>query len=380
MNDKNMIKKVDTFKSGPFVFSLNYDRDRLSRLIGEAIMLYRTVADIPILPDMAAELEEELIRKSIFSTAGIEGNPLSQEKVDKILSQEEIKGKTEKAEKQIRNLKEAYKIIKGITITPEPIVLKEDLIKEIHKVITKDCENLENIPGQYRNRPVKVGDEEHGGIYIPPKILEDIKNLMSNFTEWINSKEVLNEDASIRACLAHYHLALIHPFDNGNGRTARAIEAILLKSAGIKYVPHMLSNYYYKNIDDYFRAFSLSERNEEHSITPFVEFFLKGLIASLEEIQAKSFSWIRMLTLRDYYRILRKDRKISERQHDLLNLLLELSGEFSLKDLLEKDIFKPIYREVGERTARRDLKILMLKNLIKTTPQGNYILNFKVLG
>jgi len=375
-----MTIKVDTFKSGPFIFSQNYDKEKLDRLIGEARMLYRTVADIPILPDMAAKLEEDLIRKSIFSTAGIEGNPLSQEKVDKILSQEEMKGKAEKAEKQIRNLKEAYQIIKNINISSSALTLNEDLIKNLHKVITKDCENPENIPGQYRNRPVKVGDEEHGGIYIPPKILDDIKNLMSHFVEWMNSKDVLSEDISIRACLAHYHLALIHPFDNGNGRTSRAIEAILLKSAGIRFVPHMLSNFYYKNIDEYFRVFSLSERNNEHSITPFVEFFLKGLIASLEEIKEKSFSWIRILTLRDFYRALRKNGEISQRQFDFINLLLELPSQFSLKDLFEKDIFKVIYRHVGERTARRDLKILIEKKLIKTTEDGIYALNINVLG
>lgn len=250
----------------------------------------------------------------------------------------------------------------------------------MHKIITEDCEGPENSPGRYRNHVVKVGDEQHGGIYTPPKIFEDIENLMKHFVDWINSKELLEEDPAVRGALAHYHFALIHPFGNGNGRTARAIEAILLKSAGIKFVPHMLSNFYYRNIDEYFWAFSRSERNDTYDITPFIEFFLKGLIVSLEEIQATIFFWIRKFTLRDFYTHLRSEKKISQRQFDLLTLLLESPQEFTLKDLFEKEKFRIIYREVSERTARRDLKLLESKRLIQLNQKGNFFLNDRVIG
>ena len=380
MYDKKEIKKVDTYKSGPFGFSLNYDREKLKGQLIKAKVLYTTIAEIPILPDLTSRLEEELIRRSIFGTAAIEGNPLSEEAVNKVLSKEKIKGKIERAEKQIQNLKEAYRIIKGIKPSSEPLLLQENSIKKLHKIITKDCEGPENSPGQYRGHIVKVGNNEHGGIYTPPKIIEDIKNLMTQFIAWINSPEVLKEDAAIRATLAHYYLALIHPFGNGNGRTARAVEAILLKSAGIKFVPHMLSNFYYKNIDDYFWAFSLSERNDSYDITPFLEFFLKGLVSSLEEIQSTIFWWIRKFTLRDYYTYLRRRKEIIQRQFDLLTLLLEAHEEISLKVLFEKEKFRIIYRKVTERTARRDLKLLETKKLLKVEKNGNFTLNYRVLG
>ncbi|MCK5706656.1 MAG: Fic family protein [Candidatus Aureabacteria bacterium] len=375
-----MTKKVQTFKSGSFVFSLNYNKSKLTELIVKSEILYRTVADVPILPNLAAGLEEDLIKKSIFGTAAIEGNPLSEEDVNKMLSQEKIEGKLIDPQKQIQNLREAYQIIKQTQYSRQPIILEEKLIKSIHEIITKDSESLENIPGKYRNHPVKVGDEAHGGVYAPPKILEDIKKLMKHYIEWINSPEVLKEDAFIRACLAHYYLALIHPFDNGNGRTSRAIEAILLKSAGIKFVPHMLSNFYYKNLNDYFIAFSMSEKNDCNDITPFVEFYLTGLIDSLEEIKARIFSWIREFTLRDYYEYLRREKQISQRQFDLLVILLRFKEEFTLKDLFEKDIFKIIYRNVGERTAMRDLKILLENSLLEAIKKNTYILNLNVLG
>ena len=112
---------------------------------------------------------------------------------------------------------------------------------------------------------------------------------------------------------------------------------------------------------------------------PFLEFFLKGLISSLEEIQAKIFWWIREFTLRDYYTYLKRNKGITQRQFDFLILLLEYNEKFSLKDLFEKDKFRVIYRRVSERTARRDLKILLDKKLIKLDKTGDYSLDYYAL-
>ena len=137
----------------------------------------------------------------------------------------------------------------------------EEEVKLLHKMITDGCmDEKDGIPGNYRNHEVKVGDEKHGGVYKPPKCLDDIRNLMKAYINWLNSKEVLSEDLIIRPALAHFYLGMIHPFGDGNGRLSRVIEALLLKSAGMKFVSPMLSNYYYKNIDDYYWAFSLSEK------------------------------------------------------------------------------------------------------------------------
>ena len=376
-----MEKRVDTFKSGPFVFSLKYDQAKIQSALIQARVLFVTIGEIPVLPNLASQLEEELIRKSIFGTAAIEGNPLSEEAVNKILTEEEKKKAIEKAEKQIRNLKEAYRLIRETPISDKPVPLDESFIRKLHAVITDGSEVEKNSPGRYREHVVKVGNEEHGGVYTPPKILEDVKKLMAELVSWINSPEIAKEDPVIRAALAHYYFALIHPFGDGNGRTARAMEAMMLRSAGFRFVYNMLSNFYYKNIDDYFWAFSLSERNKEDDITPFLEFFLKGLIGSLEEIRRRIFALIREFTLKDYYSFLNKEKNITQRQHDLMNLLLKTGKPFTLKDLFDNDQLKIIYRNVTERTARRDLKNLTGQGLLKfDVALSTYTLNPFVIG
>ena len=392
--DNNEVRKILTFKSGEFVFSRKFSGDIPYKLI-EAKVLLRTVIDLPILPNLVAKIEEEVIIKSIFGTAAIEGNPLTEEKVAEILSKLKPEGseKLKQAEKEIINLKYAYDFITTMPVTMDlsfpnrqgllgaigPGALTEDIIKKIHSIVTKDIEHKYNIPGQYRNNIVKVGNEEHGGIYIPPKILEDIQKLMKEFIEWINREEFLELAPMIRAALAHYHLGLIHPFADGNGRTARLVEALLLRLSGIKYVPVMLSNFYYRNIDDYFRAFSNSINNKENDVTSFLKFGFKGLIESLNEIKDRITFYIRKFSLRHYYDLLRKEGDISQRQHDFLIMVLDHVKSFALKDLHIVSPFSILYSKVSARTAIRDLKKLCDKKLL-TVKDGKYELNFRILG
>ena len=379
--DDNLIKKVLTFKSGNFVFSAKYNLSELRNLLYEAELLYTTIADLPILPDLSARLEEELIRRSIFSTAALEGNPLKEEEVGEIIDKKDDVQKESEAKQAIVNLGNAYTYIKTIRPAAIPLKLTEDFIKEAHKTITLNLKNTDNLPGIYRNHIVKVGDNEHGGVYTPPKCRADIENLMQGFVEWINCKEVMELNSLIRAPLAHYHLGLIHPFGNGNGRTIRIVEAMLLGTSNIKYVPTMLSNYYYRKMDEYYLSFSLARQNPEHDVTVFLKFMLEGVIDSLKEIKERVIFDIRLLAMRDYYNFLKRSKILTQRQYDLISILLEGGGvkTVSLKDLFHVSPYNTLYRNVGERTARRDLHKL-LEQRILSQENDSYKLNIKILG
>jgi Fic family protein len=338
------------------------------------------VKDLPILPELSSNLEQELIRRSIFGTAAIEGNPLTEDKVDEIISKPDNFKSKKNAEIEIRNLKNAYEFIKNINQIESQFKLEEGLIKEAHALITENVMDEQNNPGHYRNHKVQVGDRNHGGVFTPPKCLEDISKLMGEYIEWINRDEMMGLDAWIRASLAHYYLGLIHPFGNGNGRTARLIEALLLQVSGIKYIPAMLSNYYYQNIDDYFWAFSNTIRNKESSVTPFLKFTLQGSMLSLRAIKERITFYIRKFSLRDYYSFLREKRKVTQRQFDLLIGLLDYDKTFSLPDLFNRPQFKILYRNVSERTARRDISKLTKERFLYIAEDGHLALNWRVIG
>lgn len=376
-----MIEKVRTFKSGKFIFSRYFGNENISRAYFEATILNNTIKDLPILPHLAVKLNEELIIKSIFGTAAIEGNPLGPDEVGKVLASPEGAQTTQRVHKEILNLKEAYRFAEGLDYGGAEFVLNEEYIQIIHSIITKDIEHPQNRPGQYRNEVVYVGDAQHGGSYRAPKILDDVRTLMKKFVEWINSEDVKKCQYTpySRAALAHYHLALIHPFFDGNGRTARLIEGILLRAAGIKYLPKMLSNYYYSNVDDYYRAFSHSIHSTSNDISPFMEFYFRGVVQEFQEIKTRIIFFIREFALRDYFtHLLTKSRIIIGRQYNLLALLLDNPQDFTIEDLFEKPLFKPLYSDLSKRTAMRDLKKLTHLNLLRSQ-DGLFSLNFRAI-
>ncbi len=379
--DNALVAKVLTFKSGKVALSRKYRRSAVGEDLVRFESLFIALCALPILPGLAAQLDTDLIRRSIFGTAAIEGNPLSEERVGEILA-EPPGGLRERAEQEIINLGKAYEqfATPPADKTKQPFLVSEQFIRELNRVITADIAHENHSPGQYRNTKVAVGNADHGGTYVPPKILADIQPLMTAFVDWVNSEEVLREGVLVRAALAHYHLGLIHPFGDGNGRTARLLEAVILNQEGYRYVPVIMSNYYYKSIDEYFFAFREAEKSVEYDITAFLAFFARILMSSLLDVQERIHFYIRLFALRDFYRHSLEVRDVTRRQYDLLQILLpNLGKEFTLKDLHLDPQFAPLYRQVSVKTARRDLERMVNRTLLIRGEKG-YRLNPFALG
>ncbi len=365
------VKKVMTFKSGKFVFSQKISESVIQPLDIEIRIIYNSLKELPILPSLSCQFETELIRRSIYSTAAIEGNPLQEDEVGEILDNFPQENITETKNIEIYNLKKVYDQISTISATSN-FKLSEDFIKNVHQTVTDRLSIDFCMPGYYRNHIVKVGDKQHGGVDTPPKCLKDIRILMAEYVEWFNSPNIQTLTPVVRSALGHYYLALIHPFGDGNGRIARIVEAAILKASGIKYLPTMLSNYYYRNMDEYFVAISQSRKSKEFDITPFLKFVLTGAIKSLNEVKDRVTFYIRKAALRDYFQNLRAEKKITKRQLELLNLLLESSEDTVITvNSIQKILpFKVLYSTVSARTARRDLTKLYELGILEAVEKG----------
>ena len=204
---------------------------------------------------------------------------------------------------------------------------------------------------------------------------------MKNFLIWINHDDICALDPIIRAALAHCHIGLIHPFSDGNGRTSRIIEAMLLQSSGIKYVPMMLSNYYYQNSDDYYWSFSKCINNKENDVTQFLKFVLVGLIQSLKEIKETITFHIRVLTLKDYFNFLQREKNITHRQYNLIMLLIDNTNYvFTINILNDISPYRLLYKNISPSTIRRDIKNLLNYKLIKQVNENSFGINMNVLS
>jgi len=380
---KDLVTHMAVKAHGPFAFSRFCDREQVQRQVMAAAVWNTTFGTLPILPAWAAELNEDLIARSIFGTAAIEGSPLTESEVSALLAQQPDPARETEKERVVLNLREAYRLAGvGSTRPGEagPALLSEERIRRLHETLARGLEHDRYLPGTYRLRPVEVGDADHGGKYRPPKVPEDIKLLMSGLVEWANSAALMKEtDPIVRAILVHYHLALIHPFSDGNGRLARVVEAELLEKAGFRYVSLMMSNYYYLRIDDYYRAFSAAEHND-FDLTPFLTFCLEGLLDSLRAIHMRVSDQVRRLALRKHYDDLRESRALTARRHALLLILLENPEPFTAADLRNRAKYAALYASVSDKTARRDLDRLEGLGLVTKTAPGVYQLNVRTLG
>ena len=373
------MKEFLTFKSGKFYFNKKYDSSQIDSLLVRATVLNETIVDLPILPELASQIQPDIMYSSIAGTAAIEGNAITGEDVKKIARGEDVKSYSKKDKQEIRNLIKAYDLLAGIKPTGEPFLVTEELICELHKIITSEVPDENNVPGKYRNGTVHVGNKTHDGVYTPPKIVEDIQNLIIEFIEWINSEEILKLNPFIRASLSHYYFCVIHPFWDGNGRTARLLEAIILQSANVKYVPRELSNYYYKNVDQYYKSFSKGIKLKKDA-TPFLKFCLEAAVDSLARIKETIVFFIRKFSLRDFYLSEKQKKNLTDRQFELLYLLLDTPVNFTMKELLTNRPLSILYSRVTTQTARRDLKKLASEKLLIIDEKGRYSLNFRVLG
>jgi len=372
MSENDKIKTVVLVNKAQFKFSRYFDEDQVNEKLLRIKTLY-SVNQIPIGQKFADTLEEGVIRKSIHGTAGIEGNPLSEDEVGDLLDKTDSKKLLDDAEQQIINLQSAYEIFKEVEVSNGIPNINKEYISVFHELITVNLINENNIPGKYRKSEVEVGDKKHGGIYKPPKIARDINVLMDTYIEWINSNELRNIDPIFRAAIAHYHLGKIHPFGDGNGRTARIIETSLLRFAGYKYAPEMLSNYYYRNLDEYFIVFSKTVRDKDQDLTPFMDFMMDGMIWSLENIHEKLMIWVRKLALKNNYLEFFDDGNLTQRQYDLLTSILSLDDEkfeFSTKSIFKNAPFESLYRKVNVRAVGRDLSKLEKMKLIVKAESG----------
>ena len=113
-------------------------------------------------------------------------------------------------------------------------------------------------------------------------------------------------------------------------------------------------------------------------MTDFLDFVLRGFVESVKEIKEKITFWIRFFCLRDYYFWLKQKKEITERQLDLLNTALD-SRPFVLKELFTTLPYKTLYRNVSERTGRRDLEKLCEMKLLEIK-EGKYTINYNAVA
>lgn len=189
----------------------------------------KLVATIPVLPIVETRIQERALVETVHHTTRIEGNRLDIRTVERLGARQVLKVGSDRDEQEVLNLYEVMRFIKHIA-DQQDIPIDEAVIKEIHAKVVKDIPR-EGPPGTYRLGQNAIEDETTGEhIFMPPGP-SDVEPLMSDFSAWLSQQPQVVHPI-IAAGIAHLELVAVHPFDDGNGRTARALADLILYRYG----------------------------------------------------------------------------------------------------------------------------------------------------
>lgn len=242
-------------------------------------------------PATARELQLVSLVRAVHASAAIEGNPLSEAQVRKRLTGRLFLPRDqEHFGLEVANIGRALQELDLARKPAGDARLSVSDILHSHERVLRDLP-LEGhvIPGQLRmpGQHVRVG----GYLGAPP---EDLAYLLQRLCDWLNAGlQTANADdrpafGILKAILTHVYIAWIHPFADGNGRTARLLEARLLQQAGLpQSAALLLSPHYHCTRPEYYRRLERSSQGTE-GVIDFLRYALQGLVDGLDE-------WLRVI-------------------------------------------------------------------------------------
>jgi len=343
--------------------------------LGEAQSKCEHIAGEPLMPETAKNLHQIYLAKGLRGTTAIEGNTLSEEEViDRIEGKLELPPSKEYLGQEIDNIISACNSVADKLFEGGSVNLCVEDIRNFNKMVLEKLPlEKEIIPGEIRTYSAGVGRYRAA----PP---QDCEYLLEKLCEWLNTKFTAPKEENrvvfgiLKAIIAHLYFVWIHPFGDGNGRTARMIEFQTLIISGIpSAAAHLLSNHYNETRKEYYIQLDEASKipNGEFS---FIKYALKGFVDGLrEQLEVVKKQQLDVTWENHIYDVFKGKDSLSDRRRR--HLILDLSNQKEPMNKASKIIeitprIATAYSKKTEKTLRRDLKELLRLDLIKVEKGG----------
>lgn len=251
-------------------------------LLGAAQSKCKHIQGVPLDNDHAKELYTVYLAKGALATTAIEGNTLSEEEVRNIVENKStVPPSRQYLEQEVKNILNAYERIANSHIDGNSPELTVDEICDYNRLVLRELKLRDDvIPGTIRNGSVVVGRYRGAPAQDCHYLLDRLCSVLNrNFTlgdRWEYATGLL------KAIISHIYIAWIHPFGDGNGRTARLVEVKFCAASGIpKPACQILSNFYNKTRTEYYRQLDIASKTKD--INGFILYALSGLVDMLDE-------------------------------------------------------------------------------------------------
>lgn len=317
-------------------------------LIAEA----RTVIlNSPLVPKWEVSLRRDALIRSAHSSTAIEGNPLSLDEVSALASGRDIMVRRKDKQEVLNYLGALKKIPEFSARNP---FLSKDLL-EVHKIVTKETLDNPEDEGIFRNRQVIVGNRITSEVVFMPPPTKQVPILVDNFLGWFNAPEINEIDPVIEAGIMHYEIVRIHPFIDGNGRTARIMATIVLFKRGFDLKRFFtLDDYYDHDRRAYYAALKTVDPNRR-DITAWLEYFTNGVAVSIEAVKKKVIGLSKDIkALKEKGQIALTERQMKIVEQLVQNSKIAISDIAEMFDITRQAALKEMNKLVG-------LKVVKLK-------------------
>jgi len=357
-------------------FDYRTDLNLLWAGLGEAYSKCQHLAGTPLKPSVVRDLSSIYLARGALASTAIEGNTLTEEQVQLMLDgQLRLPASQQYLEQEVRNVIDAIVAIQRDAKTGHaPFTISEGWIRQQNRLVLRGLETPTHVvPGEYTSTQLVVGPYKAA----PP---EDVSYLMGKLVEWLNTTWLTPaQDSTISrperfywaffaAVLGHLYLAWIHPFGDGNGRTARLLECAILANSGC--VPdiatNLLSNHYNLTRARYYERLDRASHAAD-GVTEFVRYATAGFVDLIRQQIDQIQQMQRQIAWESYvFEAYRDDSPAGPMKERRRRVALALPEEewLSSRDIqnLSPDIARS-YATHGQRTCTRDLNDLVERGL-----------------
>lgn len=342
--------------------------NRILKNIGSIEAAKEVIENAPLVPSYEKQFQSDAIVRTVYHGTHIEGNDLTFIQTQKALEGEEVYGRARDIQEVI-NYRNAVSLLEELAVKRggyEPDMLKDIQRLTVYKIVPE-----EKI-GVIRTSQVVIKEESTGEIIFQPPPFVEVPYLIDDFFAWLNSEDVKEIHPIIKAGIAHYILVAIHPFVEGNGRTARAFASLILMREGYDIKRFFsLEEHFDSDPVSYYEAFSSVDKQSpiigQRDLTVWLEYFTEVVAAELAKIKEK----VRKLSIDTRLKIkIGEQVTLTERQMRLVEYLSD-QGSGGMQEL------KRILSMVSEDTILRDLKDLLEKGIVKkqgSTKASRYVI------
>jgi len=328
--------------------------DRMVDLLKRIAAAREIILSSPLIPRWKVSLRKEAIIRSAHFSTSIEGNNLTLEQVSALAAGRKIMARRKDRQEVLNYIQ----VLEGLDTLTADGMYTEAVIKNIHKLLTKATLDDPLDCGAYRSerdKYVVVGNRLTGEVSFRPPPNEEVAPLMTGYTQWLNSSQVRVLDPVVVAGIAHYELVRIHPFVDGNGRTARVIAALTLHLGGFDTNQFFcLDDYYDMNRSDYYRALRTVDP-VARDVTQWLEYFIEGVAVSIDSVRER----VARLSSERIRASTRGQIALSERQMRIVERInkdgrITIAGMVSMFSITRQAALKEIDKMIDLGVVRRE--------------------------